>query len=69
MLISFDTSAKKAIMECSNPYPCHYDRGILTTIARKFMPPNATSIEVQLDRSKPSRQEGADSSFYVITWI
>ncbi|MDD4962652.1 MAG: hypothetical protein PHI11_01895 [Gallionella sp.] len=68
-LLSFDYQAKKAVIECKNPYPCHFERGIATAFARKFKPQDAGFIDVQLDKNKKSRLDGADSSFYVITWL
>lgn len=37
-LISINLKANTAIMNCKNPYPCNFDRGIITTMARKFRP-------------------------------
>ncbi|MDD4962655.1 MAG: hypothetical protein PHI11_01910 [Gallionella sp.] len=68
-LRSFDVQAKKAVIEYCNPYPCHFERGIVTACARKYKPQDAHFIDVQLDKDKPSRLDGADSSFYVITWF
>ncbi|MFY9260671.1 MAG: hypothetical protein WAO71_09210 [Gallionella sp.] len=68
-LRSFDLQAKKAVMEYKNPYPCHFERGLLTACARKFTPPNAGFIDVQLEKNKPSRLDGADTSFYEIIWL
>ncbi|MDD4964850.1 MAG: hypothetical protein PHI11_13125 [Gallionella sp.] len=68
-LLSFDNQAKKAVVEVKTPYPCHFERGLATALARKFKPQDAGFIDVQLDKSKPSRLDGADSSFYVIYWI
>lgn len=68
-LFSFDVRAQKAVMECKNPYPCHFDRGIITALARKFVPPTAKFVDVQLDKTKPSRLDGADSSFYTVIWL
>ncbi|MDD4962649.1 MAG: hypothetical protein PHI11_01880 [Gallionella sp.] len=68
-LLSFDHQAKKAVVECKNPYPCHFERGIATEFSRRCKPQDAGYIDVELDKSKKSRLDGADSSFYVITWI
>jgi hypothetical protein len=68
-LRSFDAQAKKAVIEYCNPYPCHFERGIVTACARKFKPKDAHLIDVELDKNKKSRLDGADSSFYVITWF
>ena len=63
-LVSHDQAKKTLIMQCRNPYPCDFDRGIITTMARKFK----TGVKVELDKSKPSRKDGADDSWYIITY-
>jgi hypothetical protein len=52
------------ISVCENPYPCDFDRGILTFMAKKFQP----DAEVKHDDSKPCRKKGQDSCTYIITW-
>jgi hypothetical protein len=52
------------ISECWNPYPCAFDLGILTTMTKKFEP-NAI---IERDKSKPCRNNGADSCTYSIAW-
>ncbi len=54
----------KAIMFCDNPYPCDFDRGIITEFSRKFSP---FAKAVHID-SKPCRKKGADSCTYLVTW-
>lgn len=65
-LLSFDADQKKATFECKNPYPSHFDRGIITTFVRKFS--NSTKVNVVLDETKPTRLKGADSCSYIISW-
>jgi len=67
-LTVFDSVHHSAEMECKNPYPCHFDRGIISAIARKFKPETSLGISVELDKSRPERSEGADSSYYLIRW-
>ena len=55
-------------MECKNPYPCHFDRGIITSIVRKFAPIDSLDQEIILDTSKKNRLSGSDSSWYIISW-
>lgn len=64
-LVSHDAANKTLIMQCKNPYPCDFDRGIITTMARKFK----TGVQVALDKNKPSRKDGADDSWYRVTHI
>jgi hypothetical protein len=52
------------VSECKNPYPCAFDHGIITTMARKF----ELKATVAHDDSKPCRKNGADSCTYLITW-
>jgi hypothetical protein len=52
------------IAECKNPYPCDFDRGILTSMARKFEP----HAQVVHDDSKPCRKTGGEACTYEITW-
>ncbi len=58
----------RATMECCNPYPSDFDRGIITAMARNFMPLHSRQLEVKLDDSQPTRLNGADSCTYLITW-
>ncbi|MDD4962653.1 MAG: hypothetical protein PHI11_01900 [Gallionella sp.] len=68
-LLSFDYQAKKAVVEVKTSYPCHFARGMTMGFARRFKPQDAGFIDVELDKSKPSHLDGADSSFFVITWL
>lgn len=67
-LVEFNAESKKAIMNCKNPYPCDFDRGIITAIARKFRPLDSNFPEVMLDESKPNRKSGDDESWYIVSW-
>lgn len=67
-LAKFNEEDKLAVVECRNPYPSNFDRGIITTMARKFKPPHILMIAVELDTSKPSRLDGADLCTYRISW-
>ncbi len=49
---------------CKNPYPCAFDRGILTSMAVKFEP----HAKVVHDDRRPCRKKGADSCTYLIVW-
>lgn len=49
---------------CDNPYPCAFDMGIITTMARKF----ARQARVDHQPGEPCRKQGADSCTYVVTW-
>jgi len=63
-LIDHDKVKKKIVMNCKNPYPCDFDRGIITAMARKFVP----GAVVEVDKTKPCRNEGADESWYILEY-
>jgi len=67
-LTHFDELERTATMECKNPYPSHFDLGILTTMLRKFRPEFSFTSEVKLDANRPTRLNGADSCFYRFSW-
>ncbi|HTJ50370.1 MAG TPA: hypothetical protein VL443_13010 [Cyclobacteriaceae bacterium] len=67
-LTSFEENKKLAIMVCNNPYPSEFDRGIITTMVKKFVPRGSLIYDVQLDRTKETRLDGAESCTYIITW-
>ena len=54
----------KIISKCENPFPCYFDRGLLTAMAQKF----ENTAEVKHDDSKSCRRKGGESCTYIITW-
>ncbi|WP_250630882.1 hypothetical protein [Rhodoflexus caldus] len=66
-LVSFDEKSKTAVMECRNPYPSEFDRGIITAMARKFKPAFSI-VNVSLDHHKPTRKNGAMECTYIVKW-
>lgn len=67
-LTEYNTKERFAIMECKNPYPSNFDRGIIFAIAKKFKPDNSFVVDVVLNLSLPSRQNGADSCTFRVSW-
>ncbi|MFP4091793.1 MAG: hypothetical protein ACLFUB_19100 [Cyclobacteriaceae bacterium] len=67
-LIEFNSKLRIALMECKNPYPSDFDKGIIATMSRRFKPNDAIVTNVELDRDKPSRLNGANSCTYKISW-
>lgn len=67
-LISFDQTNKIAVMECKNPYPSDFDRGIITTMVRRFTPSSSLKVQVELDPNFPTRLKGEDSCTYIVKW-
>ncbi len=57
-------SVQQILCKCPNPYPCDFDRGIITTMARKFAP---RSLVIHVD-SEPCRVKGAESCTYSVKW-
>ena len=67
-VLEYHEGIRTAVMECKNPYPSDFDRGIITAMARKFKPEDAIIVKVELDANKPSRLNGAESCHYLVTW-
>lgn len=51
-------------MFVDNPYPCEFDRGIITSMARKFKP----LAVVKLDERVKNKKDANMSSTYLINW-
>ncbi len=49
---------------CDNPYPCYFDRGVITSMARRFDP---TAVVMHND-ALPCRKNGAENCSYIVTW-
>ncbi len=52
------------ILECSTPYPCDFDQGIIIAMAQRFQP----AARLTHDASKPCRKSGGLSCSYHVTW-
>lgn len=63
-MVSHDLENKKIVMQCYNPYPCDFDRGLFTAMARKF----ESGVRVSVDESKPTKKKGGDESWYIISY-
>lgn len=63
-MVSHDLEEKKIVMQCYNPYPCDFDRGLLISMARKFK----SGIRVVVDESKPTKKKGGNESWYIISY-
>ena len=61
------TGEREAVMVCANPYPCEFDRGIISAMARRFQEKGKIA-QVTHDDSKPCRKHGAESCTYKVTW-
>lgn len=68
-LLEFDEDLKYAKMECHNPNPTEFDKGILYGITNKFKPPTSFFVNVTLLKTdQPSREEGGETDFFKIKW-
>jgi hypothetical protein len=54
----------KAFMICSSPYPCAYDRGIITEFAQHYQ----RTAQITHDDAYGCRKKGTESCKYVVTW-
>ncbi|MHA2233665.1 MAG: hypothetical protein ACXAB4_14380 [Candidatus Hodarchaeales archaeon] len=54
----------KAILVCNNPYPCDFDRGIVTAMAQRF----SHGALVQHVDGAPCRKNGTNSCTYEVIW-
>jgi hypothetical protein len=61
------TGPRNAKMCCDNPFPCDFDRGIITAMTTRFAPKDAVP-KIQHDDSQPCRKKGAASCTYLISW-
>jgi len=68
ILKSFNEDDKVAIMICNNPYPSEFDRGIITTMLRRFKPKNSYKYDVILDTEQETRLNGGESCTYKVIW-
>ena len=67
--MEYNDAESFAIMECNNPYPSNFDKGIIKSLSDKYKPENAIVIKVELDGSKPTRLHGANSCTFNINWV
>jgi hypothetical protein len=58
------TGPTEAVLTCQNPYPCHFDRGIITAMAWRFK----DHADIRHVDEKPCREKGAESCEYVVRW-
>jgi hypothetical protein len=63
-MVRHNLEEKKIVMQCYNPYPCDFDRGLLTAMARKFK----SGVRVAVDEDRPSKKKGGNESWYIITY-
>jgi len=62
------TSRNSATMECKRTYGTMIDKGVLMGLSRKFRPEFSIGLNIEVDESKPSRKNGADSNVFNLKW-
>lgn len=55
---------QRAVLVCENPYPCEFDRGIISAMATRFEPGSKTVH----DNEAPCRKKGGESCSYIVWW-
>jgi hypothetical protein len=55
---------RRIISVVENPYPCEFDKGIITALATRF----EKGSRVTHDDAAPCRRNGANSCKYIIVW-
>lgn len=68
ILKEYDEKKREAVMVCNNPYPSEFDRGIISTMLRRFKPKDSIKYDVLIDLSKESRMKGGESCTYIVKW-
>ena len=58
---------RSARVICFNPYPCDFDRGLITSLAERFQPKDSL-LDVRHERPGPCRAEGAEHCAFVMNW-
>jgi hypothetical protein len=58
------TGSREITSVCENPYPCEFDRGIITAMAKRF----ERMAVITHDPEAPCRDRGAESCTYHVTW-
>jgi hypothetical protein len=58
------SSKQKIISVCDNPYPCRFDLGILTAMAKRF---ESRALIIH-DDEKPCRNKDGANCTYLISW-
>ena len=59
--------SNRATLECANPYPCDFDRGIIVAMSRRFGPKGG-NVRVVHEDTKPCRKKGGESCTYHVAW-
>lgn len=55
---------RRAVVVMDNPYPCEFDRGLITALANRFEP-MAKTVH---DNGAPCRKKGDSTCTYIVSW-
>ena len=54
-------------IKCDNPYPCDFDKGIVSQMAERFKP-SGTRAKILHDESQGCRKNGDSDCVYTVNW-
>jgi hypothetical protein len=57
-------SARQAVVECEDPYPCDLDRGLIEAMSRRFAP----DAKVTHDPKVRCRKHGSPACHFIVDW-
>lgn len=57
---------REALMTCENPYPCAFDRGLITGVVEKFSS-EGTLVDID-EESDVCRDDGGQRCVYRASW-
>lgn len=60
----FQENERRAMLICEMPYPCEFDRGLITALANRFEP-MAKTVH---DNNAPCRKKGDSNCTYIVSW-
>ena len=61
-------SNNSADITCDGPYPCDFDKGIITAMAKKFKPSSSSAVLVSHDDKSSCRKKGDKVCVYKVKW-
>ena len=59
---------KSAKIICKNPYPCSFDKGIITSFIQLFKPEGSSLPAKLAHDDKECRKKGAHTCTYIVSW-
>lgn len=62
--VDIKENERRAVVVFDNPYPCEFDRGLVTALANRFEP-MAKTVH---DNGAPCRKKGDNTCTYVVSW-